>query len=82
MQSIQKYEEQIMREIMSFPREKLPQVARLLRLLRRDFTLGGNAKKGGSKNAPWEMDLAKFSGTLSSTGDFMKHKADEKALER
>jgi hypothetical protein len=81
MQSIQKYEEQIMREIMSFPREKLPQVARLLRLLRRDFTLGGNAKSC-SKSAPWEMELAKFSGTLSSTDEFMKRKAAEKALER
>jgi hypothetical protein len=28
MQSIQKYEEQVLREIMAFPREKLPHVVR------------------------------------------------------
>jgi hypothetical protein len=81
MQSIQKYEEQVLREIMSFPREKLPQVARLLRLLRQDFTLGGQAKTD-KKKVHWEIELAKFGGTLSSTDEFMKRKADEKALER
>lgn len=81
MQSIQKYEEQIMREIMSFPREKLPQVARLLRLLRQDFAFGDSAQ-ATIKKTPWETELAKFCGKLSSTDEFISRKADEKALER
>ena len=81
MQSIQKYEEQVMREIMSFPREKLPQVARLLRFLRQDFAVGEKVKATGKKTS-WETELTKFCGTLSSTEDFIARKADEKALER
>jgi hypothetical protein len=81
MQSIQKYEEQVMREIMSFPPDKLPQVARLLRLLRQDFAAGGKVKVS-SKKTSWETELASFCGTVSSTDDFISRKADEKALER
>ncbi len=81
MQSIQKYEQQVMQEIMSFPREKLPQVVRLLRMLREDFTSGVAPKKTAIK-APWESELAKFCGRVSCSNDFMKRKADEKALER
>jgi hypothetical protein len=81
MQSVQKYEEQVMREIMSFPREKLPQVARLLRLLRQDFTFG-DSTKAARKKTQWEMELAKFGGTLSSTEDFVRRKSGEKVLER
>ena len=39
MKSLQKEEDLVMQEIMSFPREKLPQVTKLLRLLRREFDL-------------------------------------------
>lgn len=81
MLSIQKYEEQVMREIMAFPREKLPQVARLLRLLRQGFTLEHVPIESSSKTT-WETELNKFRGKLSSTEQFMSRKADEKALER
>ena len=81
MQSIQKYEEQVMREIMAFPREKLPQVALLLRLLRQEFTPEGRVKNIHGKHT-WETGLAKFRGTVSSTDEFMTRKAEEKALER
>jgi hypothetical protein len=82
MQSIQKYEEQVMREIMAFPREQLPQVARLLRHLRQDFAIEDRAEKAIRKKSTWEMELVKFGATLSSTSDFMAQKAAEKALER
>ena len=37
MQSARKQEEEIIQEIMTFPRNKLPQIAKLLRLLRQEF---------------------------------------------
>jgi hypothetical protein len=70
-----------MQEIMAFPREKLPQVARLLRLLRQDFAPEGRTKLTRGKSL-WETDLVKFHNTVSSTDEFIAHKADEKALER
>jgi hypothetical protein len=47
----------------------------LLRLLRQDFPPGGQAK-ADKKKVHWEIELAKFGGTLSSTDEFMKRKAD------
>jgi hypothetical protein len=81
MQSIQRYEAQVMREIMAFPREKLPQVARLLRLLRQEFAPEGRTKSAHGKSS-WETDLVKFRNTVSGTDEFIARKADEKTLER
>ena len=81
MQSIQKYEAEIMREVMAFPREKLPHVARLLRLLRQEFATEGRTKSAHWKSS-WETDLVKFRGAVSSTDEFIERKVAEKALER
>jgi hypothetical protein len=81
MQSVRKQEELIMQEIMAFPRKKLPQVARLLRLLRQEF-ISETDKQTAHSNATWEKSLIKFSGSVSSTDSFMARKAEEKALER
>jgi hypothetical protein len=67
-----------MREIMAFPREKLPQVARLLRLLRQEFAPTTSTRGKSS----WETDLLKFRNTVSGTDEFMARKADEKVLEQ
>ena len=80
MKSLQKEEDLVMQEIMSFPREKLPQVTKLLRLLRREFDLE-TGKKSVRTIGSWENSLAKFRGMVSSTDEFMARKSAEKALE-
>ena len=80
MKSLQKEEDLVMQEIMSFPREKLPQVTKLLRLLRRKFDLE-TGKKPVRTIGSWENSLAKFRGMVSSTDEFMARKSAEKALE-
>ena len=80
MQSAQKYTEIIHREITGFPPEQLPQLARLLKLLRKDFA--SKRIKRGAKEKGWEDQLASFCGSVSSSEAFMSRKAEEKALER
>jgi hypothetical protein len=63
---------------MAFPRERLPQLVRLLRLLRKEFT----PSSGKKRSATWEARLAKLKGTVSGSEAFMARKAEEKALER
>lgn len=81
MQSMRKQEELIMQEVLAFPRKKLPQVARLLRLLRQEFT-SETAKLDACTKQTWEKSLTKFRGSVSSTERFIAQKAAEKALER
>ena len=81
MQSVRKQEEVIMQEIMAFPRKKLPQVVRLLRMLRQEFISEPDDKTVHTRNT-WEKSLIKLCGSVSSTENFMARKAEEKALER
>ncbi len=81
MQSVRKQEEEIMQEIMAFPRKKLPQVVKMLRLLRQEF-ISEPVKKAVNNKKTWELSLTKLRGSVSSTDSFMAWKAEEKALER
>lgn len=81
MQSARKQEEEIIQEIMTFPRNKLPQIAKLLRLLRQEF-ISEPVKKTVSGKRTWEQSLSKLCGSVSDTETFMSRKAEEKALER
>ena len=78
MQTSRDYEKIIQQELMAFPRERLPQLARLLRLLRKEFTPTSEKKPSST----WEARLAKLKGTVSCSEEFMARKAEEKALER
>jgi hypothetical protein len=78
MQTARDYEKIIQQELMAFPRERLPELARLLRLLRKEFT----PSVGKKHSATWETRLAKLKGTVSGSEAFMASKAEEKALER
>ena len=80
MRTAKNYEEIIQREIMAFPQDKLPQVVKLLRLLRQEFTPSAE-KSLKSTVSSWDDNLLKFRGTVSSTTEFMARKAEEKALE-
>ena len=80
MRTVKNYEDIIQREIMAFPQDKLPQVAKLLRLLRQEFTPSVE-KSLKSTVSSWDDNLLKFRGTVSSTTEFMARKAEEKALE-
>ena len=80
MRTAKNYEDIIQREIMAFPQDKLPQVAKLLRLLRQEFTPSAE-KSLKSAVSSWDDNLLKFRGTVSSTTEFMARKAEEKALE-
>lgn len=81
MQPVRKQEEAIMQEIMAFPRNKLPHVVRILRLLRQEF-ISEPVKKAVNSKKTWEQSLTKLHGSVSSTDCFMARKAEEKALER
>ena len=81
MRTAKNYEEIIQREIMAFPQDKLPQVGKLLCLLRQGFSVPA-AKSFKGTVPSWEDNLLKFRDTVSRTTEFMARKADEKALER
>lgn len=67
MQTARDYEKIIQQELMAFPRERLPQLARLLRLLRKEFT----PSAGKKHSATWEARLAKLNGTVSGSEAFL-----------
>ncbi|MFH0998226.1 MAG: hypothetical protein V1844_22400 [Pseudomonadota bacterium] len=81
MQPLRKEEELILQEIMKFPREKLPQVAKLLRLLKQELAQE-TRKKAVCTERSWVDSLKKFRGMVSSTDEFMARKSAEKVLER
>jgi hypothetical protein len=75
-------EEMISNEIRDFPKEKLPDLVKLIHFLRSEWFVDYDSRKDKIEKTDIEKIRGSFKGYLSSSEEFSKRKIDEKEIER